>query len=79
MLQNVKKMTVTVELLREDALGLLQQLERLSILHVKKEEVKKITKIKISDLRGTLKTGLTVDEIDQEFKNMRNEWERDFS
>ena len=69
-------MTVTVELLREDALGLLQQLERLSILHVKKEEVKKITKIKISDLRGTLKTGLTVDEIDQEFKNMRNEWER---
>lgn len=72
-------MTVTVELLREDALGLLQQLERLSILNVKKEEVKKITKTKISDLRGTLKTGLTVDEIDQEFKNMRNEWERDFS
>ena len=67
-------MTVTVELLREDALGLLQQLERLSILHVKKEEVKKITKIKISDLRGTLKTGLTVDEIDQEFRNIRNEW-----
>ena len=78
-MQNLKKMTVTVELLREDALGLLQQLERLSILNVKKEEVKKITKTKISDLRGTLKTGLTVDEIDQEFKNMRNEWERDFS
>ena len=73
-MQNIKKMTVTVELLREDALGLLQQLERLSILHVKKEEVKKITKIKISDLRGTLKTGLTVDEIDQEFRNIRNEW-----
>ena len=66
-------MTVTVELLREDALGLLQQLERLSILLIKNVEVKKITKIKISDLHGTLKMGLTVDEIEQEFKDIRNE------
>jgi hypothetical protein len=74
-------MTITVELLHDDALGLLQQLENLSILRLKKDkdgELKK-TKIKISQLRGTLKTGLTVDEIDTQLKTIRNEWERDFS
>ena len=72
-------MTITVELLRDDALDLIRQLEKLSILRVKKDKTKKDTKTKISQLRGTLKTGLTVDEIDIELKNLRDEWERDFS
>lgn len=72
-------MTITVELLRDDALDLIRQLEKLSILRVKKDNSKKNTKTKISQLRGTLNTGLTVDEIEIELKNLRNEWERDFS
>lgn len=72
-------MTVTVELLSEDALDLLRQLEKLAILRVQNKKVKKIPQLKISQLRGTLKTGLTVEEIDHELKNLRNEWERDFS
>ena len=72
-------MTVTVELLSEDALDLLRQLEKLSILRVQKSKEKKTIKIKISQLRGTLKTGLTINEIDQQLKTLRNEWERDFS
>ena len=72
-------MTFTVELLREDALDLLQQLERLSILRFKKDKVEKVSKTKISHLRGQLRTGMTVSEIDRKFKNIRDEWERDFS
>ena len=72
-------MTITVELLRDDALDLIRQLEKLSILRVKKDNSEKNTKTKISQLRGTLNTGLTVDEIEIELKNLRNEWERDFS
>ncbi len=72
-------MTVTVELLSEDALELLRQLEKLSILRLQKNTIKKKPALKISQLRGTLKTGLTVDEIDHELKNLRNQWERDFS
>ena len=73
-------MTVTVELLREDALGLLQQLERLSILHVKKEKVvAPPKKINITDLYGTLKLNMSVEEIDNQVKTMRDEWDREFS
>ena len=72
-------MTITIELLRDDALDLIHQLEKLSILRVQKDNVKKNSKNKISRLRGTLKTGLTVDEIELELKNLRNEWVRDFS
>jgi|GEM_PF-752354 len=67
--------TITVELLREDALELLNQLELLSILRVKKEVV--VKKTKLSDLRGKLKTGLSIEEINKQLKSLRNEWERD--
>lgn len=73
-------MTITVELLRDDALDLIRQLEKLSILRVKKDKtVGQPKKNDITKLYGTLKTGLTVDEIEIELKNLRNEWERDFS
>lgn len=41
-------MTITVELLRDDALDLIHQLEKLSILRVKKDNSKKNSKKKFS-------------------------------
>ena len=73
-------MTFTVELLREDALDLLQQLERLSILRFKKDKVETPVRIKpnITRLYGTLKLNMSIEEIDNQLKALRNEWERDF-
>ncbi len=73
-------MTITVELLRDDALDLIRQLEILDVLRIKKIEAGETPKKSaITKLQGTLKTGLTVDEIELELKNLRNEWERDFT
>ena len=73
-------MTITVELLRDDALDLIRQFESLAVLRIIKIEAVEIPeKNDITKLYGTLKTGLTVDEIEIELKNLRNEWERDFS
>lgn len=72
--------TITVELLREDAWDLIRQLERLAILRIEKpKSIAKTKSTNISKLRGTLHLNMTVEEIDQSLKNLRNEWERDFS
>ena len=73
-------MTITVELLRDDALDLIHQLEKLSILRVKKDKaVVQPKKNDITKLYGTLKLNMSVEEIDNDLKNLRNEWEREFS
>ena len=73
-------MTITVELLRDDALDLIRQLEKLSILRVKKDKaVGQPKKNDITKLYGTLKLNMSLEEIDNDLKNLRNEWERDFS
>ncbi len=36
-------------------------------------------KIKLSDLRGKFKTGLSIEEIEKQLKELRDEWDRDFS
>lgn len=73
-------MTVTVELLSADALDLLKNLEKLSILKVKKSKSTAVkSKKDITKLYGKLKLDMSVDEIDSQLKNLRNEWERDFS
>ena len=73
-------MTITIELLRDDALDLIHQLEKLSILRVKKDKaVVQPKKNDITKLYGTLKLNMSVEEIDNDLKNLRNEWEREFS
>lgn len=50
-------MTITVELLRDDALDLIRQLEKLSILRVKKDKAdEQPKKNDITKLYGTLKS-----------------------
>ena len=73
-------MTITIELLRDDALDLIHQLEKLSILRVKKDKaVVQPKKNDITKLYGTLKLDMSVEEIDNDLKNLRNEWVRKFS
>lgn len=71
--------TITVELIREDAWDLIRQLERLSILRIKKPKTttQKSTPSPISKLRGSLKLNMTVEEIDHSLKTLQDEWERD--
>jgi hypothetical protein len=33
----------------------------------------------MSALRGTLNWGVTIEEVESQLKNLRDEWERDFS
>ena len=73
-------MTITIELLRDDALDLIHQLEKLSILRVQKDKaVVQPKKNDITKLYGTLKLDMSVEEIDNDLKNLRNEWVRKFS
>lgn len=64
-------MTITVELLRDDALDLIRQLEKLSILRVKKDKtVGQPKKNDITKLYGTLKLNMSIEEIDNDLKNL---------
>lgn len=44
--------------------------------YIKKSSAKNKPK-NLSQYRGRIKTGLTISEIDQQLKDIRNEWERD--
>ena len=62
-------MTITIELLRDDALDLIHQLEKLFILRVKKDKaVVQPKKNDITKLYGTLKLNMSFEEIDNDFK-----------
>jgi hypothetical protein len=74
------KMTITVELLSADALELLRNLEKLSVLRLKKPKtIATPSKNTITKLYGTLNLNMSVEDIDTQLKTLRNEWERDFS
>ena len=73
--------TVTVDILNEKAYRLLEDLEDLEVirLHDKPKPAPQRPKMDLTQLRGSIQTGLSVDEIDAQFKSIRDEWERDFS
>jgi hypothetical protein len=64
--------TLVIELTNSKAYKLLQDMEELNLIKVVKK------KVKISDLRGKLATAMTNEEIDEQLKKMREEWQRDF-
>lgn len=63
--------TLTIELRNEKALRLLQDLEDLQIIRVIKNPVK------LSSLRGQIKTKMSNEAIDKQLGDLRNEWQRD--
>lgn len=73
--------TQTVELLSPDAMKWLQHLEVMQLIRLPKAASKAETPTKtgISELYGTLNWGVTVEEVESQLTNLRDEWERDFS
>ncbi len=67
--------TVTVDILNEKAYRLLEDLEDLEVIRLrdKPEPAPQRPKMDLTQLRGSIQTGLTVDEIDAQFRSMRDE------
>ncbi len=68
--------TVTIDILNEKALNLLQDLELLKLIRLRKgKEESNISGINlIAKYKGAM-TRQPINEIDQQLKDLRNEWE----
>ena len=68
--------TVTIDILNEKALNLLRDLELLKLIRLRKE--KEETNVNGINLVAKYKGAMTrqsLDDIDQQLKHLRNEWE----
>ena len=63
--------TLVIQLTNSKAYKLLLDLEELNLIKVLK------TPIKMSLLRGNIKTRMNNDEINSQINSIRNEWQRD--
>ncbi|WP_431215142.1 hypothetical protein ACQ86N_10705 [Puia sp. P3] len=68
--------TVTIDILNEKALSLLRDLELLKLIRLRKQkEESNVTGINlVAKYKGAM-TRQPLDEIDQQLKDLRNEWE----
>lgn len=64
--------TVIIQLTNQKAYKLLEDMEELNLIKVLKKPVK------LSSLRGQIKTPMSNEEIDQQLNIIRKEWQRDF-
>jgi hypothetical protein len=64
--------TVIIELTNRKAYKLLQDMEELNLIRVLKEP------IKLSSLRGQIRTPMSSEQIDKQLNEIRKEWQRDF-
>jgi hypothetical protein len=64
--------TVIIQLTNRKAYKLLQDMEELDLIRVLKEP------IKLSSLRGQIRTPMSNEEIDKQLNAIRKEWQRDF-
>ena len=64
---------LTIELINSKAYKLLQDLEELNLIRVLKQPVK------LSSLRGKIKTDMSNEEIDKKLSTLRTEWERNMA
>ena len=62
--------TLIIELTNQKAYKLIQDMEELNLIRVLKKPVK------LSLLRGKIKTKMTDEDIDKRLKTLRKEWER---
>jgi len=65
--------TATVEILNEKAYRLLEDLEDLSLIKIHRQDPEDRPKLDLSTLRGSIQLTKAVDEIEQEFRELRNE------
>jgi len=68
--------TITIDLLNDKALNLLKDLELLKIIRLRKEKIEHTAPSGnlIEKYKGAM-TKQPVEEIDQQLKDLRNEWE----
>jgi hypothetical protein len=64
--------TVIIQLTNQKAYKLLQDMEELDLIKVLKEP------LKMSSLRGQVRTPMSNEEIDKQLNAIREEWQRDF-
>lgn len=64
--------TVIIELTNKKAYKLLEDMEELDLIKVLREP------IKLSSLRGQIRTPMSNEEIDKQLNEIRKEWQRDF-
>jgi hypothetical protein len=64
--------TITIQLTNQKAYKLLQDMEELDLIKVLKKP------IKLSSLRGQIRTPMSNEEIDKQLIAIRQEWQRDF-
>ena len=67
---------VTIALRNEKAMQLLQDLADLNLIELVSTQSSEPPRVKLSSLIGTLNTGKTVEELEVELGNLRDEWER---
>ena len=72
--------TVTVDILNEKAYRLLEDLEDLEVIRLRRPVAPVPTQgTGISKLRGSLPLKKSVEETEDDLRKLRDEWERDFS
>lgn len=62
--------TLEIELTNQKALKLLQDMEELKLIRVIRK------KTNLSSLRGTIKSPMTNNQIDDQLDSIRNEWQK---
>lgn len=68
--------TVTIDILNEKALNLLQDLELLKLIRLRKGNVESnISGMNLVEKYKGAMTRQPINEIDQQLKDLRNEWE----
>ena len=63
--------TLLIQLTNAKAYKLLQDMEELNLIRIVKEPVR------LSSLRGKIKTRMTSGAIEEQLQSMRNEWQSD--
>lgn len=72
--------TVTVDILNEKAYRLLEDLEALEVIRLRRPAAPAPTSgTGIPKLRGSLPLKKSVEETEDDLRKLRDEWERDFS
>lgn len=69
---DIKMDKVVIELTDQKAYKLLKDMEELHLIRVLKEPMK------LSSLRGQIRTPMSGEDIDKQLNAIRKEWQRDF-
>lgn len=72
MIKNMK--TITIDIINENAIRLLQDLELLKLIRLRKEKAQTEPPVNWGRYKGAM-TKQPINEIDQQLNELRNEWE----